>query len=121
ILVFMMDLRSTIISAIALPTSVVGTFFAMYLLGYTLNMMSLLGLSLSIGLLIDDAIVVRENIFRHLHMGKSPMQAALDGTREVTLAVMATTATIVAVFLPVAFVEGVVGQFFRQFGVTISV
>lgn len=121
ILVFMMDLRSTLISAVALPTSVIGTFFVMYLLGYTLNMMSLLALSLSIGLLIDDAIVVRENIFRHLHMGKSPMQAALDGTREVTLAVMATTATIIAVFLPVAFVEGMVGQFFRQFGITISV
>lgn len=121
ILVFMMDLRSTIISALALPTSVIGTFFAMYLLGYTLNMMSLLALSLSIGLLIDDAVVVRENIFRHLEMGKPAMQAALDGTREVTLAVLATTATIVAVFMPVAFVEGMVGQFFRQFGVTISV
>lgn len=121
ILVFMMDLRSTLISAVALPTSVIGTFFVMYLLGYTLNMMSLLALSLSIGLLIDDAIVVRENIFRHLHMGKSPIQAALDGTQEVTLAVLATTATIVAVFLPVAFVEGMVGQFFRQFGITISV
>jgi hydrophobic/amphiphilic exporter-1 (mainly G- bacteria), HAE1 family len=121
ILIFMMDLRSTLISAIALPTSVIGTFFFMYLLGYTLNMMSLLALSLSIGLLIDDAVVVRENIFRHLEMGKSPMQAALDGTKEVTLAVLATTATIIAVFMPVAFVEGMVGQFFRQFGVTISV
>ena len=121
ILLFMMDLRSTLISAVALPTSVIGTFFAMYLLGYTLNMMSLLALSLSIGLLIDDAVVVRENIFRHMEMGKSAMQAALDGTREVTLAVLATTATIVAVFMPVAFVEGMVGQFFRQFGVTISV
>jgi hydrophobic/amphiphilic exporter-1 (mainly G- bacteria), HAE1 family len=121
ILLFMMDLRSTLISAVALPTSVIGTFFVMYLLGYTLNMMSLLALSLSIGLLIDDAVVVRENIFRHLEMGKSAMQAALDGTREVTLAVLATTATIVAVFMPVAFVEGMVGQFFRQFGITISV
>jgi len=121
ILIFMMDLRSTLISAVALPTSVIGTFFFMYLLGYTLNMMSLLALSLSIGLLIDDAVVVRENIFRHLEMGKSAMQAALDGTKEVTLAVLATTATIIAVFLPVAFVEGMVGQFFRQFGITISV
>lgn len=121
ILVFMMDLRSTLISALALPTSVIGTFFVMYLLGYTLNMMSLLGLSLAIGLLIDDAVVVRENIFKHLERGKHPMQAALDGTKEVALSVLATTLTIIAVFLPVAFVEGMVGQFFRQFGITISV
>jgi hydrophobe/amphiphile efflux-1 (HAE1) family protein len=121
ILVFMMDLRSTLISAVALPTSVIGTFFAMYVLGYTLNMMTLLALSLSIGLLIDDAVVVRENIFKHLERGKPPMQAALDGTKEVALSVFATTLTIIAVFLPVAFVQGMVGQFFRQFGITISV
>ena len=120
ILVFMMDLRSTLISAVALPTSVIGTFFVMYLFGFTLNMMTLLALSLSIGLLIDDAVVVRENIFKHLERGKPPMQAALDGTKEVALSVLATTATLVAVFLPVAFVEGMVGQFFRQFGITIS-
>jgi len=121
ILVFMMDLRSTLISAVALPTSVVGTFFAMYLLDFTLNMMSLLALSLAIGLLIDDAVVVRENIFKHIERGKPPMQAALDGTQEVALSVFATTLTIVAVFMPVAFVGGMVGQFFRQFGITISV
>jgi hydrophobic/amphiphilic exporter-1 (mainly G- bacteria), HAE1 family len=121
ILVFMMDLRSTLISAVALPTSVIGTFFAMYVLGYTLNMMTLLALSLSIGLLIDDAVVVRENIFKHLERGKPPKQAALDGTKEVALSVLATTLTIIAVFLPVAFVQGMVGQFFRQFGITISV
>ncbi len=121
ILIFMMDLRSTLISAVALPTSVIGTFFVMYLLGFTLNMMSLLALSLAIGLLIDDAVVVRENIFKHIERGKSPMQAALDGTSEVALSVLATTLTIVAVFMPVAFVEGMVGQFFRQFGITISV
>ncbi|HTV19313.1 MAG TPA: efflux RND transporter permease subunit, partial [Polyangiaceae bacterium] len=120
ILIFMLDLRSTLISAVALPTSVIGTFFVMYLLGYTLNMMTLLAMSLSIGLLIDDAVVVRENIFKHLERGKPPMQAALDGTKEVALSVMATTATIVAVFMPIAFVEGMVGQFFRQFGITIS-
>jgi hydrophobe/amphiphile efflux-1 (HAE1) family protein len=120
ILIFMLDLRSTLISAVALPTSVIGTFFVMYVLGYTLNMMTLLAMSLSIGLLIDDAVVVRENIFKHLEMGKPPRQAALDGTKEVALSVMATTATIVAVFMPIAFVEGMVGQFFRQFGVTIS-
>ncbi|HEV8244728.1 MAG TPA: efflux RND transporter permease subunit [Polyangiaceae bacterium] len=121
ILVFMMDLRSTLISAVALPTSVVGTFFFMYMLGYTLNMMTLLALSLAIGLLIDDAVVVRENIFKHLERGKAPMQAALDGTKEVALSVFATTLTIIAVFLPVAFVQGMVGQFFRQFGITISI
>jgi hydrophobic/amphiphilic exporter-1 (mainly G- bacteria), HAE1 family len=120
ILIFMLDLRSTLISAVALPTSVIGTFFVMYVLGYSLNMMTLLAMSLSIGLLIDDAVVVRENIFKHLEMGKPPKQAALDGTREVALSVMATTATIVAVFMPIAFVEGMVGQFFRQFGITIS-
>jgi hydrophobic/amphiphilic exporter-1 (mainly G- bacteria), HAE1 family len=120
ILVFMMDLRSTLISAVALPTSVIGTFFVMYLFGFTLNMMTLLALSLSIGLLIDDAVVVRENIFKHLERGKPPMQAALDGTKEVALSVLATTLTLVAVFLPVAFVKGMVGQFFRQFGITIS-
>ncbi|HKY34951.1 MAG TPA: efflux RND transporter permease subunit, partial [Polyangiaceae bacterium] len=119
VLVFMLDVRSTAISAIALPTSVIGTFFVMYLLGYTLNMMTLLALSLSIGLLIDDAVVVRENIFKHIETGKSPRQAALDGTKEVALSVLATTLTIIAVFMPVAFVEGIVGQFFRQFGVTI--
>jgi hydrophobic/amphiphilic exporter-1 (mainly G- bacteria), HAE1 family len=121
ILIFMLDLRSTLISAVALPTSVIATFFFMYVLGYTLNMMTLLALSLAIGLLIDDAVVVRENIFKHMEAGKPPMQAALDGTKEVALAVFATTMTIVAVFMPIAFVEGLVGQFFRQFGITITV
>ncbi|MFI5289478.1 MAG: efflux RND transporter permease subunit, partial [Polyangia bacterium] len=120
ILLFMLDLRSTLISAVALPTSVIGTFFVMYLLGFTLNMMTLLGLSLAIGLLIDDAVVVRENIFKHLERGKSPAQAALDGTSEISLSVLATTLTIVAVFMPVAFVKGMAGQFFRQFGITVS-
>ncbi len=120
ILVFMLDLRSTIISAFALPTSVIATFFVMYVLGFTLNMMTLLGLSLSIGLLIDDAVVVRENIFKHLERGEPPMLAALNGTKEIALAVLATTLTIVAVFLPVAFMDGIVGQFFRQFGLTVS-
>lgn len=121
ILFFMLDLRSTIISGFAIPTSVIGTFFAMWALGYTLNMMTLLGLSLAIGLLIDDAIVVRENITKHLERGVDPFTAAQEGTKEIALAVIATTLTIVAVFLPVAFVSGVVGQFFRQFGITISV
>ncbi|HEX2677256.1 MAG TPA: efflux RND transporter permease subunit, partial [Polyangiales bacterium] len=120
ILVFMLDLRSMLISALALPTSVVATFFVMYMLGFTLNMMTLLGLSLAIGLLIDDAVVVRENIFKHLERGVAPKQAALDGTKEIALAVLATTLTVVAVFAPVAFMGGMVGQFFKQFGLTVS-
>lgn len=120
ILLFMLDFRSTFISALALPTSVIGTFALMQAMGFTLNMMTLLALSLAIGLLIDDAVVVRENIFRHLEMGEAPEVAASKGTSEIALAVLATTLTIVAVFLPVAFMSGVVGQFFKQFGLTIS-
>ena len=120
ILLFMLDLRSTFISALALPTSVIGTFWIMSMLGFTLNMMTLLALSLAIGLLIDDAVVVRENIFRHLEAGEDPFTAASKGTSEIALAVFATTLTIVAVFMPVAFMSGVVGQFFKQFGMTVS-
>ncbi len=119
ILLFMLDLRSTLISAVALPTSVVSTFFLMYLLNFSLNMMTLLALSLAIGLLIDDAVVVRENISKHLERGVDPRTAALEGTKEISLSVLATTLTVVAVFLPVAFMDGIVGQFFRQFGLTI--
>ena len=120
ILLFMMDLRSTFISALALPTAVIGTFLMMYVMGFTLNMLTMLGLSLSIGLLIDDAVVVRENIFRHLEMGEDPEVAAAKGTQEIALAVFATTMTIVAVFVPIAFMSGIVGQFFRQFGLTVT-
>ncbi|MBN9166309.1 MAG: efflux RND transporter permease subunit [Myxococcales bacterium] len=119
ILFFMLDLRSMLISSVALPTSVVSTFFVMYLLGFSLNMMTLLALSLSIGLLIDDAVVVRENIAKHLERGAAPRTAALNGTKEIALAVLATTLTVAAVFVPVAFMTGIVGQFFRQFGLTI--
>ncbi|MBX3190458.1 MAG: efflux RND transporter permease subunit [Labilithrix sp.] len=119
ILVFMLDLRSMLISSVALPTSVVSTFFVMYVLKFSLNMMTLLALSLSIGLLIDDAVVVRENIAKHLERGEDPRTAALNGTKEISLAVLATTLTVVAVFFPVAFMTGIVGQFFRQFGLTI--
>jgi hydrophobe/amphiphile efflux-1 (HAE1) family protein len=120
IFLFMLDWRSTFISSLSLPTSVVTTFLAMWWMGFTFNMMSLLALSLSIGLLIDDAVVVRENIFRHMEMGKDPITAAREGTNEIGLAVMATTFTIVAVFVPVAFMGGMVGQFFRQFGLTVA-
>ncbi len=119
ILFFMLDLRSTLISAVALPTSVISTFFVMYLLGFTLNMMTLLALSLAIGLLIDDSVVVRENIQKHLERGQDARTAALEGTKEIALSVLATTFTVVAVFVPVAFMTGIVGQFFRQFGLTI--
>jgi HAE1 family hydrophobic/amphiphilic exporter-1 len=120
IFLFMRDWRSTLITALALPTSVVATFFFMYIAGFTFNMMSLMALSLVIGILIDDAVVVRENIFRHMEMGKDPMRAARDGTAEIGLAVMATTFTILAVFLPVGFMTGIVGQFFKQFALTIA-
>jgi len=91
----------------------------MYAMGFTINIMTLLALSLAVGLLIDDAIVVRENIFRHLEMGKKPIDAALEGAKEVSLAVVATTLVVIAVFGPVAFVPGIVGQFFKQFGLTV--
>ncbi len=121
ILLFLLDLRGTIISALALPTSVVGTLFAMWAMGFTINQLTLLGLSLAIGLLIDDAVVVRESITRRLERGDPPVRAASEGTREIALAVMATTFTLVAVFVPVAFMQGITGQFFRQFGLTITV
>ncbi|MFK7991348.1 MAG: efflux RND transporter permease subunit [Sandaracinaceae bacterium] len=120
ILLFLLDLRSTFITGLALPTSVLGSFFLMWLLDFTLNMMTLLGLSLAIGLLIDDSIVVRENIMKYLEKGYSPKEAARKGTKEITLAVVATTAAICAVFVPVAFTGGIVGQFFREFGLTIA-
>jgi multidrug efflux pump subunit AcrB/outer membrane protein TolC len=120
IFVFMRDWRSTLISALALPTSVIATFFFMYVVGFTINMMTLMALSLVIGILIDDAVVVRENIYRHMEMGEDPMTAARRGTSEIGLAVMATTFTILAVFLPVGFMTGIVGQFFKSFALTIA-
>ena len=111
--------RSTFITSLALPNSLIGAFMLMAFAGFSINVMTLLALSLSVGLLIDDAIVVRENIFRHLEMGKPAVQAALEGTKEVTLAVVATSCTVLAVFGPIAFLQGVVGQFFKEFGLTI--
>ena len=118
---FLANLRSTIISAIALPTSIIASFIMMYALNFTLNIISLLALSLAVGLLIDDAIVVIENIYRHMQQGETPIEAAKAATAEIGLAVMATTFTIVAVFVPVAFMPGIVGRFFYQFGITVSV
>ncbi|MFL5785823.1 MAG: efflux RND transporter permease subunit, partial [Bacteriovoracaceae bacterium] len=116
---FLGSFRSTIITGLALPNSLLGAFILLAIAGYTVNVMSLLALSLAVGLLIDDAIVVRENIFRHLEMGKDPKTAAVHGTNEVMLAVIATTLTVIAVFGPIAFISGVVGQFLRQFGMTV--
>ena len=121
VFLFLNSWRSTVITGLTLPISIIGTMIALNVFGFSLNMMTLLALSLAVGLLIDDAIVVRENIMRHLHMGKSHRQAALDGTNEIGLAVLATTLSIVAVFLPVAFMDGILGRFFLQFGVTVSV
>jgi hydrophobic/amphiphilic exporter-1 (mainly G- bacteria), HAE1 family len=120
VFVFMRDWRSTLITALALPTSVIATFFFMYAIGFTINMMTLMALSLVIGILIDDAVVVRENIYRHMEQGEDPYTAARNGTSEIGLAVMATTFTILAVFLPVGFMTGIVGQFFKSFALTIA-
>lgn len=111
--------RSTFITGMALPNSLLGGFVVMYAMGFSINMMTLLALSLAVGLLIDDAIVVRENIFRHMEMGKDPKTAALEGTTEVAQAVVATTLVVIAVFGPISFLSGIIGQFFKQFGLTI--
>ncbi len=118
---FLRDWRATLVSATALPLSIIPTFAAMYLLGFTLNGMTLLALSLVVGILVDDAIVEIENIMRHLRMGKTPYQAAMEAADEIGLAVIATTFTLIAVFLPTAFMAGVPGKFFVQFGWTASI
>ena len=116
---FLANGRSTIITGLALPNSLIGAFVLMSIAGFTINIMTLLALSLAVGLLIDDAIVVRENIFRHIERGEDPIKAAQNGTLEVQLAVIATTFTVLAVFGPIGFLKGVVGQFFKEFGLTI--
>src|SRR5213076_1283574 len=121
VFLFLHSWRSTIITGLTLPIAVIATFIALYAFGFTLNMMTLMAMSLCIGLLIDDAIVVRENIVRHLGMGKAHPAAAREGTDEIGLAVMATTFAIVAVFVPIAFMKGIIGQFFFQFGLTVAV
>jgi len=120
VLLFLGSFRSTVITGLTLPITLLGTLTFIWAFGFSINMMTLLALSLSIGLLIDDAIVVRENIVRHTELGKDHVTSALDGTKEIGLAVLATTLTIVAVFLPVAFMGGLIGRFFYQFGVTVS-
>ncbi len=121
VFLFLHSWRSTIITGLTLPLAVIATFIALNVFGFTLNFLTLMALSLCIGLLIDDAIVVRENIVRHLGMGKDHVTAAREGTGEIGLAVMATTFAIVAVFVPIAFMSGVIGRFFFQFGLTVAV
>ena len=121
VFLFLHSWRSTIITGLTLPISVIASFIAVHAFGFTLNFMTMMALSLCIGLLIDDAIVVRENIVRHVHMGKDHFRAAFEGTNEIGLAVMATTFAICAVFVPVAFMGGIVGKFFFPFGVTVTV
>ena len=119
VFLFLNSWRSTVITGLTLPISIIGTFLFMYAFGFTVNMVTLMALSLCVGLLIDDAIVVRENIVRHVQMGKPPFTAAMDGTQEIGLAVLATTFSIVAVFLPIGFMGGIIGKFFHEFGLTI--
>lgn len=121
VFLFLRNIRATVVSAVALPLSAIPAFLGMYLLGYTINLVTLIALSLVVGILVDDAIVEVENIVRHLRMGKTPRQAAFDATAEIGLAVVATTATLVAVFLPTAFMGGIPGLFFKQFGWTASI
>ncbi len=119
VFLFLNSWRSTVITGLTLPISIIGTFMFMQMFGFTINMVTLMALSLCVGLLIDDAIVVRENIVRHVQMGKSAWQASLEGTQEIGLAVLATTLSIVAVFLPIGFMQGIIGKFFHEFGITI--
>ncbi|MBA3507775.1 MAG: efflux RND transporter permease subunit [Betaproteobacteria bacterium] len=121
VFLFLHSWRSTVITGLTLPIAVIATFIALNAFGFSLNFLTLMALSLCIGLLIDDAIVVRENIVRHLGMGKDHRLAAREGTDEIGLAVMATTFAIVAVFVPIAFMSGIIGRFFFQFGVTVTV
>lgn len=119
VLLFLGNFRSTFITSLALPNSLLGAFILMVWAGFTINVMSLLALSLAVGLLVDDAIVVRENIFRHIEEGSNPYTAAILGTKEVALAVIATTMAVISVFAPVGFLSGIVGQFFKEFGLTV--
>ena len=119
VFLFLNSWRSTVITGLTLPIALIGTFLFMDMFGFSINMITLMAMSLCVGLLIDDAIVVRENIVRHVQMGKSAHDAALAGTNEIGLAVLATTLSIVAVFLPIGFMSGIIGKFFHEFGITI--
>src|SRR5215471_6227395 len=119
--VFLGSLSSTLNVLFAIPMSLLGTIAVVYFCGFTLNTFTLLGLSLAVGLVVDDAVMVMENIFRHAEMGKDRVKAAADGTHEITFAALAATIAVIAIFMPVAFMSGMIGKFFLQFGVTLSV
>ena len=121
VFMFLRDWRATLVAAIALPLSIIPTFWAMDAIGFSLNLVSLLAITLVTGILVDDAIVEIENIVRHMRMGKSAYRAAIEAADEIGLAVIAITLTIVAVFAPVSFMGGIAGQYFRQFGLTVAV
>lgn len=121
VFLFLRDFRATLITALAIPLSILPTFWAMSALGFSLNAVSLLAITLVTGILVDDAIVEIENIVRHMRMGKSPYRAAIEAADEIGLAVVATTATIIAVFMPVSFMGGIAGQYFKQFGITVAI
>jgi multidrug efflux pump subunit AcrB len=121
VMLFLRDIRATIIAAISLPLSIFPAFWAMDILGFSLNLVSFLAITLSTGILVDDAIVEIENIVRHMRMGKSPYRAALEAADEIGLAVIAISLTIIAIFAPASFMSGIAGQFFKQFGITVSV
>ncbi len=121
VLLFMRDWRSTLIASVAIPTSIISTFTLMRYMGFTINNITMLGLVLAVGIVIDDAVVILENIFRHVEeRGEPPMSAAGVATREISLAVMATTLSLIVIFLPIAFMAGIIGRFFRSFGVTVA-
>src|SRR5690349_11256912 len=120
IFIFLRNVTATIIPALALPVSVIGTFAGMYVMGYSIDNLSLLALTLSVGFVVDDAIVMLENIVRHIEVGMRPMEAAFQGSREVAFTILSMTVSLVAVFIPVLFMSGVVGRVFREFAVTIS-
>jgi multidrug efflux pump len=120
IFVFLKSVRATIIPTLAIPVSIIGAFMAAYFLGFTINILTLLALVLAIGLVVDDAIIVLENIYRHMEMGKSRLRAAFDGSKEIGFAVVATTITLVAVFVPLSFLTGNVGRLFREFGIVVA-
>lgn len=121
IFLFLRNVPATVIPSLALPTSLVGTFAAMHLLGFSLNNLSLMALTLSVGFVVDDAVVVLENIVRHMEMGKKPFQAAMDGTKEITFTILSMTLSLVAVFLPILLMGGIVGRLFNEFAVTMAV
>src|SRR5690606_20966343 len=121
VLLFLRNWRATLIAAVALPLSAIPTFWIMDIMGFSLNLVSFLALTLATGILVDDAIVEIENIARHIKMGKTPYRASIEAADEIGLAVIATTMTIVAVFVPVSFMPGIPGQYFRQFGLTVAI